>query len=104
MEPFTQNLSITTFRYVPSDLTGERAGREAYLNQLNEALLTELQGGGVAFVSNAVVEEKYLLRSCIVNFRTTSQDVAEIPAIIARHGAQVHREWQQVKRTGAGRE
>ncbi|MFV2044980.1 MAG: aspartate aminotransferase family protein, partial [Anaerolineales bacterium] len=67
LEAFTQNLSIATFRYVPSDLTAGSAEVEEYLNTLNEALLTELQNGGEAFVSNAVIGETFLLRACIVN-------------------------------------
>lgn len=31
-----------------------------------------------------------LLRACIVNFRTSSQDIVEISEIIARHGGEVH--------------
>ena len=54
----TQELSITTFRYVPADLRVHAAGRtptERYLDALNRALLDRLQRGGEAFVSNAVV-------------------------------------------------
>jgi aromatic-L-amino-acid/L-tryptophan decarboxylase len=38
---------------------------EAYLNRLNEDLLNRLQKGGEVFVSNAVVNGKYLVRACI---------------------------------------
>ena len=53
----TQDLSITTFRYVPEDLRstlGEES-TERYLNELNETLLDRVQRSGEAFVSNAVV-------------------------------------------------
>ena len=89
LEAFTQNLSITTFRYVPSDLTPGSTAVEKYLSKLNEALLTELQDGGEAFVSNAVLGEKYLLRACIVNFRTSVEDVEALPEIVARIGSSV---------------
>ena len=89
LEAFTQNLSITTFRYVPSDLTPGSTAVEKYLSKLNEALLTELQDGGEAFVSNAVLGEKYLLRACIVNFRTSVEDVEALPDIVARIGSKV---------------
>ena len=59
---------------------------EAYLNKLNEELLNDLQKGGEAFISNAVVEGKYLLRACIVNFRTTLPDVEALPEIVIRLG------------------
>jgi glutamate/tyrosine decarboxylase-like PLP-dependent enzyme len=89
LEAFTQNLSIATFRYVPPDLTAGSTEIEEYLNTLNEELLTELQEGGEAFVSNAVIGDTYLLRACIVNFRTTVEDVEALPGIVARIGSRV---------------
>ena len=87
LEAFTQNLSITTFRYVPRNLIGDRMQKEEYLNKLNEKLLTELQNSGKAFISNALIGEKYLLRSCIVNFRTSLEDVRALPEIVTRLGS-----------------
>jgi glutamate/tyrosine decarboxylase-like PLP-dependent enzyme len=78
-------LSIATFRFVPEDLAG-RADAAAYLDELNREILTRLQTGGEAFVSNAVVGGRYLLRACIVNFRTQASDVAALPEIVARAG------------------
>ena len=81
LQALTNSLSITTFRYVPRRLDMERLSEsdETYLNELNLALLTMLQESGKVFVSNAVVNNRYLLRACIVNFRT---DVEDIQAII----------------------
>ena len=84
----TQDLSITTFRYVPPELRG-RIGDEAverYLDAVNRALLDRLQRGGEAFVSNAVIGGRYVLRACIVNFNTTQSDVEAVPAIVTRLG------------------
>ena len=89
LEAFTQNLSISTFRYVPSNLNGDRIEAEEYLNKLNEELLTKLQNSGKAFISNALIGEKYLLRSCIVNFRTSLEDVRALPDIVTRLGNEV---------------
>jgi glutamate/tyrosine decarboxylase-like PLP-dependent enzyme len=89
LEAFTQNLSITTFRYVPRNLIGDRMQTEEYLNKLNKKLLTELQNGGKAFISHALIGEKYLLRSCIVNFRTSLEDVRALPDIVTRIGNEV---------------
>ncbi len=89
LEAFTQSLSITTFRYVPPDLAAGRAETEEYLNALNEQLLTELQNGGDAFVSNAVIGDTYLLRACIVNFRTSLEDIEALPDIVAGIGSKV---------------
>ena len=90
LEAVTQNLSITTLRYIPADITTEPVIREAYLNKLNKALLDELQLGGKVFLSNAVVNEKYCLRACIVNFRTSEKDIEEVIQIIVGEGNKMY--------------
>ncbi len=90
LEAITQNLSITTLRYVPLDYIPANENKETYLNTLNEALLNELQHGGEVFLSNAMVLEKYCLRGCIVNFRTSKKDIEEIIEIIVREGKKMH--------------
>lgn len=87
-ETVTCNLSICTFRYVPAEvrMMSEGEEREALLNRLNQALLGEIEKSGLAFLSNAVVEGKYLLRMCIVNFRTSLEDVEALPGLIADLG------------------
>ena len=94
LEACTQNLSITTFRYIPADLPRRSDNKEVYLNELNEALLNELQKGGEVFLSNAMVGESYCLRACIVNFRTSKRDIEEIIEIVAREGKKVHQRLQ----------
>lgn len=89
LEPFTQSLSITTFRYVPSGLAPGSERVERYLNELNEALLTELQQSGEAFISNAVIAGVFVLRACVVNFRTTFADIAALPDIVTRLGTDI---------------
>lgn len=84
----TQNLSITTFRFVPVDLR-TRLGEdliENYLDLLNEELLDRLQREGEAFVSNAVIRGRYMLRACIINFHTEAADVEAVPEIVVRLG------------------
>ncbi len=88
LELVTQALSIATFRFVPADLRS-RVGEtrtDEYLNRLNQALLDAIQRGGEAFVSNALVRGRYVLRACIVNFHTTLEDVEAIPDIVVRTG------------------
>jgi glutamate/tyrosine decarboxylase-like PLP-dependent enzyme len=94
LELVTQSLSITTFRFVPRDLRTRLTDPavESYLNTLNRQVLDRLQRGGEAFVSNAVVENRYLLRACIVNFHTTVSDVEATIAVAARLGREVHAE------------
>ena len=91
LEAVTQNLSITTLRYTPIDFKQD----ETYLNTLNEKLLNELQQGGEVFLSNAVVADKYCLRCCIVNFRTSRKDILEIVDIIVREGQKIHESLQR---------
>lgn len=91
LEAHTQALSISTFRFVPGDLAssvGEEE-TETYLDGLNRALLERIQASGEAFVSNAVVRGRYLLRPCIVNFHTSDSDVDALPEIVARLGREV---------------
>ena len=86
LEPLTQSLSITTFRYVPPHLR-DRIGDpevEEEINRLNQTLLDTLQKEGEAFVSNAVIGGRYALRACIVNFNTTVRDVEALPEIVVR--------------------
>jgi aromatic-L-amino-acid/L-tryptophan decarboxylase len=88
LELVTQALSIATFRFVPADLRS-RVGEtsiEEYLNRLNQALLDAVQRGGEAFVSNALVRGRYVLRACIVNFHTSREDVEAVPEIVVRTG------------------
>ena len=92
LEAATLSLSIATFRYVPRDLRAAGAKAEDYLNTLNEALLDRLKFGGEVFVTNAVLDDRFLLRACIVNFRTTDADVAAIPEMVARVGRAVDAE------------
>ena len=91
LEAFTQGLSIVTFRYVPRDLKQRATEVQDYLNRLNAGLLTRLQSSGEAFVSNAVVRGSFVLRACIVNFRTTLEDIEALPGVVARMGADVDR-------------
>jgi glutamate/tyrosine decarboxylase-like PLP-dependent enzyme len=91
LEPISTSLSITAFRYVPADKKDD----ENYLNKLNETLLNELQTGGKVFLSNAVVEEKYCLRVCVVNFRTTVGDLKDLVQIVLEEGNRVNKEMER---------
>ncbi len=60
---------------------------EERLNRLNRDLLDEVEKSGEAFFSNAVIDGRFALRACIVNFNTTDEDIDALPAIVARHAA-----------------
>jgi len=94
LERLTQGLSITTFRYIPVELKS-RSGSDrvdTYLNRLNEELLNRLEKGGEAFLSKAMLGNKFALRLCIVNFRTSLEDIEALPEIVMRLGRQVDQE------------
>lgn len=91
LEFMTHDLSITTYRCVPPDLRS-RLGEpivEDYLNALNKEVLAQMQSGGEAFVSNAVVQGRYVLRACVVNFNTRVSDIEAVAQISARMGREI---------------
>jgi aromatic-L-amino-acid decarboxylase len=86
-------LSITCFRYVPPDLPAEPAeARVRYLDRLNERIMTEVQLDGRVFYSNAVIEGRFVLRSCLVNFRTEAEDMDAVVDVTAEIGAKLDQE------------
>lgn len=84
-------LSICCFRYVPPGLPARR-GREEYLDLLNERLMTEAQQDGRVFFSNAVLDGRFVLRVCIVNFRTEAEDLDAVLDVAAEVGARLDAE------------
>jgi glutamate/tyrosine decarboxylase-like PLP-dependent enzyme len=92
LEAWTHTLSITTFRYIPRDLDTGRHGAEGYLDDLNRAIMETLQRDGLVFVTNAVIRGRFLLRACIVNFRTTGADIAAVPDTVATTGRRLDAE------------
>src|SRR5206468_8162896 len=90
LEQGTVSLSITTFRFVPADLRARSIGNTEvtdYLNELNARIATALRLSGRAFVSNAHIEDRFMLRACIVNFRTTVADIELLPELIVELGS-----------------
>ena len=79
-EAVTRNLSIATFRYVPEDLRD--AGDDDYLDTLDSKFMIALQRSGKAYLSNAVIDGRYLPRTCIKNFRARLENVQALPGLI----------------------
>jgi len=88
LEAGTHHLSITTFRYAPPGTIGADVDQD-YVDRLNRRLLVELQTGGEAYVSNAVLGGHYFLRACIVNFRTTAADIDALVDLVIRRGREL---------------
>jgi aromatic-L-amino-acid decarboxylase len=82
-------LSIACFRYVPRELRGDPSA-EPYLNRLNERLMAELQLAGRVFPSNVVLDGRFALRACIVNFRTEAVDIDSLLTQAVEIGASLH--------------
>jgi len=82
-------LSIVTFRFAPRETPAGVEDREAWLDKLNERLLERLKTCGELFVSNAIDGGRSWLRACIVNFRTTLEDVEAVPRIVLRYGKEL---------------
>jgi aromatic-L-amino-acid/L-tryptophan decarboxylase len=89
LEACTHHLSIVTFRFVPADLVPGDSGVDRYLDELNTALLPRIKEQGGTYVSNAIVDGRYMLRACIVNFRTTDADVKTVLEIVVRAGREL---------------
>ncbi len=93
LQALTQALSITTFRYVPPELrdAAERGGAHDVLNTLNAELLSRLQDAGHVFLSNAVLDGRFALRACVVNFRTRAEDIPRTVEEVVRVGRELNR-------------
>jgi glutamate/tyrosine decarboxylase-like PLP-dependent enzyme len=65
-------LSIFCFHHVPLQLKNESP--EA-IDAFNERLLVALQRDGSSYLSNATLGERFALRGCVLNYRTTMRDM-----------------------------
>ena len=99
LEAVTLGLSIATFRYVGREDRETRAERREELNALNKTIMERVQADGNAFLTNAVIDDTYLLRACIVNFRTGVDDVRALIDEVVRVGRALSSE--QVATRGA---
>lgn len=79
-------LSICCFRYVPRDM--REAPDDAYLDRLNERLMAAVQVDGRVYFSNAVLHGgRFVLRCCIVNFRTEAEHLEKVVEVTTELGA-----------------
>jgi glutamate/tyrosine decarboxylase-like PLP-dependent enzyme len=62
-------LSAVCFRYV---------GGDGDLDALNRSILTRVVRRGHVYISNAMIHNKFALRACIVNHRSTEDDVRSV--------------------------
>jgi aromatic-L-amino-acid decarboxylase len=78
-------LSIFCFRYRRQDTNQS----DSELDQLNERLLVALQRDGSSYLSNAKVNGHFALRGCVMNYRTTLQDMEILLEDLRRLAAQL---------------
>jgi aromatic-L-amino-acid/L-tryptophan decarboxylase len=76
------SLSVCCFRYAPPGLAGD----EEALDRLNERVMTAIQNDGRVYCSNAVLNGRFCLRACIVNFRTEAEQLERLLEVAAEHG------------------
>ncbi len=74
-------LMIATFRYVPVDDRPAIA-----VDDLNQRIMERLQYSGRVYPSNAVVDGRFVLRACIVNYRTEALDVEALADLTVEIG------------------
>ncbi len=83
-------LSIACFRFVPADLPeADDDERDAYLSELNQRIMTEVQLDGRVFFSNAILDDRFVLRTCIVNYRTEAADMDAVLDVTAEIGSRI---------------
>ncbi|MBA3767800.1 MAG: hypothetical protein H0W99_12595 [Acidobacteria bacterium] len=93
-------LSICCFRYVPPAVHAalreaeptERAHLNAELDQLNARIMHRVQRGGRAYLSNVTLNGSYGLRACVVNFRTTRDDIEQALDIVREAAREISEE------------
>ena len=75
-------LTVVPFRYVPADPNVD-------IDLLNMRLARAMQSDGRVYVTSAVVDGRTCLRPCIVNFRTTEDDIRALVSVAIELGAQL---------------
>ncbi|HZA38543.1 MAG TPA: aminotransferase class V-fold PLP-dependent enzyme [Candidatus Baltobacteraceae bacterium] len=65
-------LSIFCFRHVPVQ---RRSESPKAIDAFNERLLVALQRDGSSYLSNATLGDRFALRGCVLNYRTTLRDM-----------------------------
>ena len=83
MAPVT--LSIVCFRYAPD---GWPAG-DGRLDDLNKAIMQDVQAGGEAFLTNAALRGRFALRACILHYATAEPDLLALLDVVRRAGTRL---------------
>jgi glutamate/tyrosine decarboxylase-like PLP-dependent enzyme len=87
-------LSIFCFRYFPQDLQNQfnesnhnnREKIEKYLDSLNNAIIGNMLTDQRAIIYSTNIRNRFVLRACIVNYRTKKHDIENIIEVIKELG------------------
>ncbi|HEY4347035.1 MAG TPA: aminotransferase class V-fold PLP-dependent enzyme [Gaiellaceae bacterium] len=79
--PFGPQLSVVPFRHVPNGVED--------LDSHNAEIVRRIQEGGEFWVAHAQIDGKTLIRPCIVNFRTSDDDVLAFVDSVERIGREI---------------
>lgn len=74
-------LMIGTYRYVPAG-----AHTPEQVDDLNQRIMEQLQYSGRVYPSNAVMDGRFVLRACIVNYRSEAEDIEALVDLTVRIG------------------
>jgi glutamate/tyrosine decarboxylase-like PLP-dependent enzyme len=85
LQRLAAGMSIVCFSYVPPQWSADAERLEA----LNKTLLETLQRNGQTFLSSTTVDGTFALRACIINPRTTAEDLAYLVALVRDLGRQL---------------
>ena len=61
-------------------------GDDEAVDRLNERIMVAIQRDGRVYCSNAVIDGRFGLRACIVNFRTEAEHVERLLAVARELG------------------
>lgn len=86
IEPVAQGLSISVFRFVPEALRPDPDAHRDHLDRLNQAIVARLQREGRVFPSHTVVDGRFTIRICVLNYQTSRDDLDAVLAEVVRCG------------------
>ena len=76
-------LSVATYRYVP---------RQGDANELNRRLVDAIQKDGEIFISSTLIDDRFILRLAVLNFRTHLSHVDRLLALLEEHARRIEQE------------
>jgi aromatic-L-amino-acid decarboxylase len=79
--PFEPQLSIVPFRHAPQGV--------ADLDAHNTEIVRRIQEGGEFWVAHARIDGRVYIRPCIVNFRTSDDDLLAFVECVERLGREI---------------